>query len=111
MKEHEMWQTVRRILARTVVPASLGLALAGCGDRAAVPVTDGGVGDGVAAEMYPAPAYGAPQPDYAAPWPAPMYAAAQPDLGDPHERYAAPRPDLGDPQADYAAPFPEPDAG
>jgi len=97
MREHEMWQIVRRILARMVVPASLGLALAGCGDRAAVPATDGGGGDGIkAAEML--------VPEYAAPFPEPR----EPDLGTAVARYSAPDPA---PQPEYAAPFPEPDAG
>ena len=95
MKEQQMWHIVRSILGKVVVPAALGAALCGCGDRAALPGTDtGSTGDAqteagstgdAQTEAGPIAKYAAPMPDGGF---APLYAAPQPE-----DRYGTPFPD------------------
>jgi hypothetical protein len=100
MREHEMRQIVRTLLGqavrKVVLPASLGLglALSGCGDRAAVSL-DSGVDD--AQVEQPAAAR------YATPFPGPDADIAYPE-------YAAPFPPDANMAGKYGTPFPKPDA-
>ncbi len=119
MREHEMRQIVRALLGqaarKVVLPASLGLglALAGCGDRAAVSM-DSGVSD--AQVEQPASArYATPFPGTDADITYPEYAAPFPPDANMAGKYAAPYPaDLGPGKDDgqmngylYAAAMPD----
>ncbi len=112
MREYEMRQIVRALLGqaarKVVLPASLGLglALAGCGDRAAVSM-DSGVNDAQVeqpaaaryATPFPGPDADITYPEYAAPFP-PTDAATAGKYGTPF-----PKPDA-DVSVKYAAPYP-----